>query len=137
MCGICGVIAPDPGDVERIVDKQLSLLHHRGPDARGSFVAAAGRIAQNRLAIIDLVHGDPPITNEDGSVAAVLNGEIYNYRDLREQLRRDGHSFRSQGDTEVIAHLAEGLAPVDLARRLDGMFAFAVWDETRGRLVLG
>src|SRR4051795_8176108 len=118
MCGICGVIAPDPGDVERIVDKQLSLLDHRGPDARGSFVGTAGRIAQNRLAIIDLVHGDPPITNEDGSVAVVLNGEIYNFREIRRELEARGHEFRSAGDTETIAHLAEDLSPVELARRL-------------------
>ena len=137
MCGICGVIAPDPGHVERVVDKQLSLLHHRGPDARGSFVASAGRIAQNRLAIIDLVTGDPPITNEDESVAVVLNGEIYNFPDIRLELERAGHRFTSHGDTEVIAHLAEDLEPAALCRRLDGMFAFAVWDERRGRLVIG
>ncbi len=94
-------------------------------------------IAQNRLAIIDLVTGDPPITNEDRTVAVVLNGEIYNFRELRRELVARGHEFRSRGDTEVIAHLAEELPPVELARRLDGMFAFAVWDERRGRLVLG
>src|SRR4051794_40412893 len=137
MCGICGVIAPEPGDVERIVDKQLSLLHHRGPDARGSFVAAAGRIAQNRLGIIDLVHGDPPITNEDGAVAAGLNGESYNFRGIPGELGRKGHPLPPEGDTEVIAHLAEELGPVDLCRRLDGMFTFAVWDENRGRLIIG
>src|SRR3954454_24305323 len=134
MCGICGVIAPDPGDVERIVDKQLSLLHHRGPDARGSFVATAGRIAQNRLAIIDLVTGDPPITNEDGTVAVVLNGEIYNFRELRESLERAGHEFRSHGDTDVIAHLSEDLEPVEVSGRLDGMFCVVVWDDLRVRL---
>jgi asparagine synthase (glutamine-hydrolysing) len=83
------------------------------------------------------VTGDPPITNEDGTVAAVLNGEIYNFRKLRDDLGRAGHEFSSRGDTEVLAHLAEGLSPVDLARRLDGMFAFAIWDERRRRLVLG
>jgi asparagine synthase (glutamine-hydrolysing) len=100
-------------------------------------VASAGRIGQNRLAIIDLVTGDPPITNEDGSVAVVLNGEIYNFRDRRAELERDGHRLNSSGDTEVIAHLAEQLDPVSLCRRLDGMFAFAVWDERRGRLIIG
>jgi asparagine synthase (glutamine-hydrolysing) len=137
MCGICGVIAPNPGDVEQVMEKQLDLLHHRGPDARGSFASRAGRIGQNRLAIIDLVHGDPPITNEDRTVAAVLNGEIYNFRELRSELKAAGHRFGSDGDTEVIAHLAEDLEPVALCRRLDGMFAFAVWDEKRGRLVIG
>jgi asparagine synthase (glutamine-hydrolysing) len=119
------------------VDEQLSCLHHRGPDARGRFETRDGIIAQNRLAIIDLVTGDPPITNEDESVAAVLNGEIYNFRELRCDLRARGHTLRSQGDTEVIAHLAEECAPVDVARRLDGMFAFAIWDERRQRLVVG
>jgi asparagine synthase (glutamine-hydrolysing) len=137
MCGISGVITSASGDLGRVVDSQLALLDHRGPDARGHFAGSHGSIGQNRLSIIDLVTGDPPITNEDGTVAAVLNGEIYNYRELRQHLSRDGHSFNSEGDTEVIAHLAEELPPVELARRLDGMFAFAVWDERRGRLLLG
>jgi asparagine synthase (glutamine-hydrolysing) len=137
MCGICGVAAAQLGDVELLVDAQLEGLHHRGPDARGSFRGRHALIGQNRLAIIDLVTGDPPITNEAGTVAAVLNGEVYNFRELRDELAREGHAFGSQGDTEVLAHLAERLPPVDLARRLDGMFAFAIWDERRGRLVLG
>jgi asparagine synthase (glutamine-hydrolysing) len=137
MCGISGIIGGSPDDSARIIEAQLDLLDHRGPDARGHFAAAHGAIGQNRLAIIDLVTGDPPITNEDRSVAVVLNGEIYNYRDLREELRRRGHRLQSEGDTEVIAHLAEDHSPVELARRLEGMFAFAVWDEKRGRLVLG
>jgi asparagine synthase (glutamine-hydrolysing) len=137
MCGICGVFAPQPGDLRAVADVQLAVLEHRGPDARGTFAGSHGVVAQNRLAVIDLVTGDPPITNEDRSVAAVLNGEIYNFSELREELLRRGHQLRSRGDTEVIAHLAEELSPVELARRLDGMFAFAVWDERRGRLVLG
>jgi asparagine synthase (glutamine-hydrolysing) len=137
MCGICGLVAPEPGDGRPIVEAQLGPLSHRGPDARGSFVAERAIIGQNRLAIIDLETGDPPITNEDQSVAAVLNGEIYNFRELRASLQSDGHAFRSRGDTEVIAHLAEELEPVELAQCLDGMFAFAVWDERRRRLMLG
>jgi asparagine synthase (glutamine-hydrolysing) len=137
MCGICGLVAPEPGDARPLVEAQLGSLSHRGPDARGSFAAERAIIGQNRLAIIDLETGDPPITNEDQSVAAVLNGEIYNFRELRASLQRDGHAFRSRGDTEVIAHLAEALEPVELAQCLDGMFAFAVWDERRRRLMLG
>jgi asparagine synthase (glutamine-hydrolysing) len=136
MCGISGVVAPVPGDLRAIVDAQLALLEHRGPDAQGAFGGQRAVIAQNRLAIIDLVTGDPPITNEDATVAVVLNGEIYNFPGLREELLTRGHRFRSHGDTEVIAHLAEELPPGELARRLDGMFAFAVWDERRERLVL-
>jgi asparagine synthase (glutamine-hydrolysing) len=137
MCGISGTVPAQPADLASIADAQLTSLQHRGPDARGSVASVGGMIAQNRLAIIDLVTGDPPITNENRTVAVALNGEIYNFAELRDELLRRGHEFRSHGDTEVIAHLAEELPPVELARRLDGMFAFAVWDEQRGRLVLG
>jgi asparagine synthase (glutamine-hydrolysing) len=94
-------------------------------------------LAQNRLSIIDVEGGDPPITNEDGSVGVVLNGEIYNFPRLQDELRADGHRLATRCDTEVIAHLAEELDPVALARRLEGMFAFAVWRERDCRLVLG
>src|SRR5215211_5429892 len=136
MCGICGAVA-DGASPESVVRSQLEMLHHRGPDARGSFREGPAVISQNRLAIIDLETGDPPITNEDESVGVVLNGEIYNFRELRDELRERGHSFRSSGDTEVLAHLAEELPPAELARRLDGMFAFAIWEVRRQRLTLG
>lgn len=137
MCGIAGIV-----DANRVIDradveKQLRLLDHRGPDSGGIFPGSGAVIGQTRLAIIDLVTGDPPITNEDGSVGVSLNGEIYNYAELRERLKRSGHELATTGDTEVIAHLAEDLEPVELARALEGMFAFAVWDERRGRLILG
>ncbi|MGI8729304.1 MAG: asparagine synthetase B family protein, partial [Solirubrobacteraceae bacterium] len=136
MCGISGLLAAQPlrGDV---VEEQLRLLHHRGPDASGAYERPHAVVAQNRLAIIDLVDGDPPIRTEDGAIGVALNGEIYNFRELREELLRDGHVLETRGDTEVIAHLAEDHDPVALARRLDGMFAFAVWDEERQRLILG
>src|SRR5437773_2628792 len=102
MCGISGVIGSDSQNAARDIDAQLELLDHRGPDARGHFAASHGAIGQNRLAITALATGDPPITNEDRSVAVVLNGEIYNYRELRNDLRRGGHELRSEGDTEVI-----------------------------------
>ena len=135
MCGISGVVGAASKD--EVIEAQLDLLHHRGPNARGHFDGTDGLVGQNRLSIIDLVTGDPPITNEDRTVAVVLNGEIYNFRELRDELRRAGHEFGSEGDTEVIAHLAEDLPAVELARRLDGMFGFAVWHERRRRLVLG
>jgi asparagine synthase (glutamine-hydrolysing) len=137
MCGICGHLGGEGTESRRILEQQLARLQHRGPDARGYFASPSGAIAQNRLAIIDLVTGDPPITNEDDSIAVVLNGEIYNFRALRSELKSQGHRFKSRGDTEVLAHLAEDLPPVDLARRLNGMFAFAIWDERRERLLLG
>jgi asparagine synthase (glutamine-hydrolysing) len=137
MCGICGVIAREHADMDAVAEAQVATMHHRGPDSHGTFRAPYGAISQNRLSIIDLVTGDPPITNEDGTTAVVLNGEIYNFQQLREGLVERGHRFGSHGDTEVIAHLAEELAPADLARALDGMFAFAVWDGARERLIIG
>lgn len=136
MCGIAGEIRRT-GDASGHIDGEVRCLSHRGPDAQGVFERGRGWIGQTRLAIIDLYTGDPPITSEDRSIGVALNGEIYNYRELRARLARDGHTLATEGDTEVIAHLAEDLEPADLADSLDGMFAFAVWDERRGRLVLG
>jgi asparagine synthase (glutamine-hydrolysing) len=135
VCGIAGVVAADAD--EPSVEAQLAQLAHRGPDSWGVYARPGGVIGQTRLAIIDLVTGDPPITDESGDVGVVLNGEIYNYRELADGLRHDGHRLATRCDTEVIAHLAEDLQPVELARRLEGMFAFAVWDDRRRRLVVG
>ena len=137
MCGIAGFVDEPRPAAEEIIRAQLSCQRHRGPDAEGAFVRGRGAIGQNRLAIIDIQHGDPPITNEDGTIGAVLNGEIYNFRELRRQLEGKGHRFATRCDTEVIAHLAEQYAPAELACRLDGMFAFAVWDAHAERLILG
>ena len=134
MCGIAGFVGNPRPAAEEIIRAQLSCQRHRGPDAEGAFVSGRGAIGQNRLAIIDIEHGDPPITNEDGTIGVVLNGEIYNFRELRRQLESEGHRFATGCDTEVIAHLAEQCAPTELAGRLDGMFAFAVWDAARERL---
>jgi asparagine synthase (glutamine-hydrolysing) len=133
MCGIAGAIGGRGG--AQHVEAQLDLLEHRGPDSRGVFVSGAGAIGQTRLAVIDLETGDPPVTNEDRSVGVALNGEVYNFAALRQQLAQRGHCLRTRGDTEVIAHLAEELSPFELAASLQGMFAFAVWDGRR--LVLG
>ncbi len=137
MCGIAGVADWTGADHRAVVERQLDCLSHRGPDSRGVHVRPGAAIGQTRLAVIDLVTGDPPITNEDGAVGVSLNGEIYNYRSLAEELGKDAHVLRTQCDTEVIAHLAEDLPPLETARRLEGMFAFAVWDERRRRLLLG
>jgi asparagine synthase (glutamine-hydrolysing) len=108
---------------------------HRGPDSQGSHLDDGVGLGIQRLRVIDLDTGDQPIYNEDRSVAVVLNGEIYNYRELREDLARRGHTLATKGDTEVIAHLYEELGP-DCVRELHGMFAFALWDSQRRRLVL-
>ncbi len=110
-------------------------LVHRGPDSDGIFAEGQAALAARRLAIIDLETGDQPIANEDSTIHVVQNGELYNYRELRSELERAGHCFRTHGDTEVLVHLyeEEGLG---FARRLRGMFAIALWDSTRRRLVL-
>ncbi len=135
MCGIAGVFDPQPGAVLRH-EAQLQSLHHRGPDSLGWFERGPVAIGQARLAIIDLVTGDPPITDEDARIGVALNGEIYNYASLREELAGKGHRFSTAGDTEIIAHLAEDLEAAELARALEGMFAAAVWDDRRRRLTL-
>lgn len=135
MCGIAGEFHSGE-QVPDVQAAQLARLRHRGPDAEGVFEAPDGWVGQTRLAIIDLERGDPPITNEEGTIGVALNGEIYNYKALRRALIRDGHQFASDGDTEVIAHLSEELDPTDLASRLEGMFALAVLDQRRRTLVL-
>ena len=135
MCGICGIASLNgPADPERLARMSATLVH-RGPDSEGSLVDGAAGLAARRLAIIDLETGDQPISNEDGSVHVVQNGELYNYRELRAELERQGHAFRTQGDTEVLVHLYEQHG-LDFARRLRGMFAVALWDSHRQRLVL-
>lgn len=135
VCGIAGV-AGFRLEEATVLD-QMRLLHHRGPDSFGVHNGSEASVAQTRLAIIDLVTGDPPITNENRTIGVALNGEIYNFGALRRELLAAGHTLKTDGDTEVIAHLAEDHEPTELCRRLDGMFAFALWDERRRRLVLG
>ena len=110
-------------------------MEHRGPDSRGRFEADGVELGVQRLAVIDLESGDQPISNEDESVVVVCNGEIYNFRELREELVRQGHRFRTQSDTEVIVHLYEELGDA-CVERLRGMFAFALWDRRARRLLM-
>lgn len=110
-------------------------LRHRGPDDEGVFVDGEFALGATRLSIIDVEGGHQPLANEDGSVVAVLNGEIYNHPVLQEQLRSRGHVLRSGCDTEVLVHLYEDYGD-DLVHALDGMFAFAIWDTRRRRLLL-
>ena len=134
MCGICGIVAPGGVDRDRLAAMSATLAH-RGPDSDGLVVDGAAGLAARRLAIIDLDTGDQPVANEDGTVHVVQNGELYNYRALRDELASRGHRLRSEGDTEVIAHLYEEHGH-RFADRLRGMFAIALWDARRGRLVL-
>jgi len=136
VCGISGSVRGG-GASDRVVAQQLELLRHRGPDASGSYGNGIGVVAQSRLAVIDLKTGDPPITNEDGTIGAALNGEIYNFARLRADLAARGHRLRTSGDTEVLVHLAEEHSAAGIAAALDGMFAFAIWDSGRETLLLG
>jgi asparagine synthase (glutamine-hydrolysing) len=135
MCGICGIVsATGSADPERVAAMSTTLVH-RGPDSFGEFCDGSAALAARRLSIIDLETGDQPIANEDGTLHVVQNGELYNYRELRRELERKGHRFRTRGDTEVLLHLYEEHGE-NFARRLRGMFAVAIWDAPRRRLVL-
>jgi asparagine synthase (glutamine-hydrolysing) len=138
MCGIAGVLYADPA---RPVGPALlralgDSIAHRGPDAAGYLHEPGVGLVHRRLSIIDLGGGAQPLGNEDGSVQVVFNGEIYNFQELRADLEGRGHRFRTRSDTEVLVHLYEDHGE-DLVERLRGMFAFALWDRPRRRLVLG
>jgi asparagine synthase (glutamine-hydrolysing) len=137
MCGIVGkLVNPVRGAVDReLVERMCAGLEHRGPDARGVFIDTSVALGIQRLRVVDLVTGDQPSYSEDRSVVVVLNGEIYNFRELRRELGARGHRFASQGDTEVIAHLYEQYG-TDCVTHLHGMFAFALWDRRRRRLLV-
>ncbi|MCU1283534.1 MAG: asparagine synthase (glutamine-hydrolyzing), partial [bacterium] len=138
MCGISGYLdrahagPPHAAAVRAMTD----ALAHRGPDAAGFHTAGPVALGHRRLSIIDLrPEGNQPLRNEDGSIVLVANGEIYNFRELRRELVRRGHQFRSRSDSEVIVHLYEEHG-LDCLSRLRGMFAFALWDAPRRRLFL-
>jgi asparagine synthase (glutamine-hydrolysing) len=138
MCGICGVVAFDPAAriEERLLRGMAGLLAHRGPDGEGVWAQGPVGLAHRRLAIIDLSEAAAqPMANEDETVWIVFNGEIYNFQGLRDDLMRRGHRFRSKSDTETILHLYEEEGDACLGR-LRGMFAFALWDGRRRRLLL-
>ncbi len=137
MCGICGAVSLEG---PRRVDREALLgmvrqLFHRGPDEQGILRAPGVGLGHARLSIIDLAGGRQPMSNEDGAVWVVFNGEIYNYKELMPLLEEKGHVFRTRSDTEVLVHLWEEEGP-EMVSRLNGQFAFAVWDRLRGSLFL-
>ena len=136
MCGIAGQVRGDGAPVSpALLNTMCQAIEHRGPDSRGLHLDGPVGLGIQRLRVIDLSTGDQPIYNEDRSIAVVLNGEIYNYRELREQLQRAGHRFATQSDTEVIVHLYEERGPA-CVKALNGMFAFALWDSRARQLLL-
>jgi len=140
MCGITGwanldSYTPPAEGAEDLLHAMCERMVHRGPDSEGLFVAGGVALGMRRLAIIDLVTGEQPVFNEDKTVTVVLNGEIYNYRELRADLERRGHAFRSASDTEVLPHLYEEYGD-GMVRELNGMFSFALWDSRKRRLLI-
>ena len=135
MCGIVGIIDYEGEIEERVVRRMAAQLVHRGPDAEGYAFLQNCAFGHRRLSIVDVHNGRQPTANEDESVVIVFNGEIYNYRDLIEDLTRRGHRLRSASDAEVIPHLYEELGP-DFVHELDGDFAIALWDRRKKTLLL-
>jgi asparagine synthase (glutamine-hydrolysing) len=136
MCGIAGLLNPRGAIDQELLNRMCEAIEHRGPDSGGTHLEPGVGLGARRLAIIDVEGGDQPIFNEDGTVAVVMNGEIYNHVELRTRLLECGHRFRSQVDTEVLAHLYEERGE-RLVDDLRGMFAFAIWDRRRRCLLLG
>lgn len=136
MCGICGIynLKQEPIDRE-LLDKMTSIMAHRGPDGSGSYISEGIGLGHRRLSIIDLEGGAQPIPNEDGSIQIVFNGEIYNFIELREELEKKGHLFKTRSDTEVIIHGYEEWG-TDCVNRFNGIFAFAIWDSRARHLFL-
>ena len=137
MCGIAGIVRRDPREAvdEARLKGMRDVLRHRGPDGEGLLLDGPVGLGHRRLAIIDVAGGQQPMANEDGTIWIVYNGEIYNHAALRPGLEARGHRYRTRSDTETVLHAYEedGERCVE---RLQGMFAFALWDRPRGRLLL-
>ena len=136
MCGICGLISKsgEPVD-EYVLHSMTDAIVHRGPDDEGHFLHGSVGLGFRRLSIVDLAHGHQPLTNEDGTVWIVFNGEIYNYKPLRDYLLDRGHVFRTDTDTEVIVHLYEEEG-IECVKKLRGMFGIAIYDLRNHELYL-
>jgi asparagine synthase (glutamine-hydrolysing) len=137
MCGICGklMFGSEATVSPALVKAMADTISHRGPDDEGYYVSGPIGLGFRRLSIIDLQSGHQPVSNEDGTVQIIFNGEIYNYQELRAFLLSKGHVFKTQSDTEVIVHLYEQFGPQCL-EMLRGMFGFAIWDERANTLFL-
>jgi asparagine synthase (glutamine-hydrolysing) len=134
MCGITGFLSA-AADGSIILRRMTTRLAHRGPDAEGFYENPPAQLGHRRLAVLDLETGRQPLFNEDGNIAVVFNGEIYNFAELRSVLQQRGHQFVTRSDTEVLVHGYEEYGD-ELLSRLRGMFAFAIWDQRRRRLLI-
>ncbi|MBU1274092.1 MAG: asparagine synthase (glutamine-hydrolyzing) [Proteobacteria bacterium] len=134
MCGICGFYSSEPTN-ERVIQNMTSSLAHRGPDDEGYYSKGPIHLGHRRLSIIDLQGSRQPLFNEDRSIALVCNGEIYNFKTLRDELLRSGHTFNTDGDSEVLIHAYEEFG-VKMLDRLSGMFSFAIWDDAKALLFI-
>jgi asparagine synthase (glutamine-hydrolysing) len=136
MCGIAGIVRNDKGEVDQaLLGRMCAAIRHRGPDDEGFYVNGPVGLGMRRLAIIDLKSGQQPIHNQDRTAWIVFNGEIYNYRELRDKLEKLGHSFYTNSDTEAIVHAYDQYG-ADCPNHLRGMFAFAIWDERTQELFI-
>ena len=136
MCGICGLFSLTGKPIDReLLERMTSIINHRGPDGAGSYISEGVGLGHRRLSIIDLAGGAQPISNEDDTLQVVFNGEIYNFIELREELKGKGHSFKTNSDTEVILHGYEEWGK-DCVSRFNGIFAFALWDSKRKSLFI-
>lgn len=137
MCGIAGFVTFVDGDMDRrqVLERMCDAINHRGPDSRGYYLDREAALGHCRLSIVDLSTGDQPIFNEDGTIAVIFNGEIYNFQEERAVLADRGHIFTTHSDTETIVHAYEEYGEKCL-EHLQGMFAFAVWDSRKKRLFL-
>jgi len=137
MCGIAGFVSCaqlGPDARERVVSMR-DVIAHRGPDEAGLHLDSRAALGHRRLSIVDLKTGQQPLSNEDGTIRVIFNGEIYNHADIRPELEARGHRYRTHSDTETIVHAYEEWGD-DCVHRFRGMFAFAIWDSTRARLLL-
>jgi asparagine synthase (glutamine-hydrolysing) len=136
MCGIAGIYDRTGRPIDwELLQRMTSALHHRGPDGQGYFVEGAIGLGHRRLSIIDVEGGAQPISNEDGTLQVICNGEIYNYLELRKELVAFGHLFKTASDTEVILHAYEQWG-ASCVNRFNGMFAFAIVNARNNTMLL-
>src|SRR5439155_24985548 len=139
MCGIAGFVSHDEHrdrrEAHEVLARMCRVISHRGPDDQGTFVNRRVALGMRRLSIIDLAGGHQPMSGCDDALTVIFNGEIYNFRELQEQLEKRGHQFKTQSDTEVIVHAYEEFG-AGCVNHLPGMFAFAIWDARKRELFI-